>query len=127
MEELKSSRSEAELTEKLVVKTHRVTGLRLFFQQLEALLVKNATLTFRNKPALLVQFFATFFFILLIYGVNEAIQGKNKNDNTYQNVYVSPVTPVGSIPDCTASVRCGTVGTRWHWVSAHRFRACRSL
>jgi len=77
--------------------------LTLAAPQLEALLVKNATLTWRNKPALIVQFLATFFFVLLIYGVNGALELQNQSTQTFQNVYTPTVTSVGSIPDCAAS------------------------
>jgi hypothetical protein len=73
--------------------------------QLEALLVKNATLTLRNKPAAFLQFLATFIFILLIYGVSKAIEQQNQRNARYQNVITPKPEPVGAIPDCSASVR----------------------
>ena len=65
---------------------------------------------------------ATFFFILLIYGVDKAIQLKNKSDNTYQNVYTSPVDVIPGIPDCTTSVR----PTLSHAKAPHSSRLCSS-
>lgn len=79
--------------------THRAS-------QLEALLRKNATLTWRNKPAAFVQFIATFIFILLIYGVSEAIQQADSKTATYKTIITPSSYAVPSIPDCGFSVRC---------------------
>ncbi len=121
----------AAMQQKLINKPKRVTGVRLFAQQvrarraprahaphatdsvcaayhraqLEALMYKNATLTWRNKPAAILQFLATFVFILLIYGVAQAIELQNRNESRYQDVLTPPVNAVTSIPDCSKSVR----------------------
>jgi hypothetical protein len=114
----------------LVQKAGRVKGIRLWLQQarrparllpccapatdahtpctspqLEALLVKNATLTLRNKPAAVLQVLSTFIFILLIYGVSLAIEQQNRQNARYQDVKTPVVELVGGIPDCSVSVR----------------------
>ena len=67
--------------------------------------MKNATLTWRNKPAAFLQFISTFIFILLIYGVAQAIEQQNRNDARYQDVVLPPISAVSNIPDCSVSVR----------------------
>ena len=65
--------------------------------------MKNATLTWRNKPAAILQFLAIFIFILLIYGVATAIELQNRSQARYQDVIAPAPYAVGGIPDCTAS------------------------
>ena len=65
--------------------------------------MKNATLTWRNKPAAILQFLAIFIFILLIYGVATAIELQNRAEARYQDVIAPEPYAVGGIPDCTAS------------------------
>lgn len=67
--------------------------------------MKNATLTWRNKPAALVQFVATFIFILLIYGVSQAIEQQNSKKADYKTIVTPATITVPSIPDCSTSVR----------------------
>ena len=117
---------------------HRVQGVRLFVQQvreeqlelfarlsaaltrlltprpllqLQVLIKKNYILTKRNKAAAIMQVLSTFIFILLIYGVAQAIEQVNAKSERYTNVFNPDVTTVTSIPDCSASVRCEE-GTR---------------
>jgi hypothetical protein len=68
---------------------------------------KNYILTKRNKAAAIMQVLSTFVFILLIYGVAQAIEQVNKRSEKYTNVFNPIVTTVTSIPDCSVSVRCG--------------------
>ena len=67
--------------------------------------MKNATLTLRNKPAAVLQFLATFLFILLIYGVAQAIEQQNRQNARYKDVTTPTPMAVPSIPDCSTSVR----------------------
>ena len=65
--------------------------------------MKNATLTWRNKPAAVLQILAIFLFILLIYGVAMAIEQQNRANARYQDVVAPAPFAVGAIPDCAVS------------------------
>ena len=66
--------------------------------------MKNATLTWRNKPAAVLQILAIFLFILLIYGVALSIEQNNRANARYQDVVAPAPFAVGSIPDCATSM-----------------------
>ena len=76
------------------------TGWKLWFQQLKALLWKNFTLARRNKTVTSLRYVATLLFMLLTYGVDQAIQIRRK-EGTESNNLVHPIPEkVNSIPRC---------------------------
>lgn len=79
---------------------HRVGGLFLFFQQCEALLVKNAILAWRNRLATFLQLFASFFFVFLIFAVEKAVQASLSSRTEFQNIYSPTPTPIPAIRAC---------------------------
>ena len=82
------------------------------------LIKKNYILTKRNKAAAIMQVLSTFIFILLIYGVAQAIEQVNAKSEKYTNVFNPAVTTVTSIPDCSVSVRRTRRGARQLFVRA---------
>lgn len=78
----------------------RITGLRLFGQQCEALLKKNAILSLRNKRATFLQLASSFFFIFLIFVVDKAITAVNRDTTTFKNLFNPEPKAVPGIPAC---------------------------
>eukprot|EP00271_Cylindrocystis_brebissonii_P002761 TRINITY_DN13562_c0_g1_i1.p1 TRINITY_DN13562_c0_g1~~TRINITY_DN13562_c0_g1_i1.p1 ORF type:complete len:960 (+),score=162.56 TRINITY_DN13562_c0_g1_i1:682-3561(+) len=75
-------------------------GFSLFLQQFSSLFVKNAILAWRNRTATALQLGASFFFIFLIWCVNEAIQAAQNNTTTFKNLAVPDIVSVPQIPTC---------------------------
>lgn len=82
----------------------RVTGIRLMAQQAEVLIVKNATLAWRNKAAFGVQIMATFIFILLIFGIDRALRNNDAQQTSRKNIANPARTTVPDIPDCSKQI-----------------------
>ncbi|XP_024004349.1 ABC transporter A family member 11 isoform X3 [Eutrema salsugineum] len=61
-------------------------GLPLLYQQLKALLRKNLLLSWRNKRATCIQLFSSFFFILVIFCIEEAMKATDASSMAYKNV-----------------------------------------
>lgn len=61
-------------------------GLPLLFQQYTALLKKNFLLSWRNKTATFLQLFASFFFVFLIFCIQEAINASYSTSTSYKSV-----------------------------------------
>lgn len=61
-------------------------GLSLLYQQFKALFRKNLLLSCRNKRATCLQLFSSFFFILLIFCIEEAMKASEASSTTYKNV-----------------------------------------
>ncbi|KAG6632961.1 hypothetical protein I3843_12G015800 [Carya illinoinensis] len=73
-------------------------GFPLLFQQYTALLKKNLLLSWRNKRATFLQLFSSFFFVFLIFCIQEAIQARYSTSTSYKSVpdpkpLVSPPIP----------------------------------
>jgi len=61
-------------------------GLPLLYQQFTALFGKNLLLSWRNKRATCLQIFSSFFFILLIFCIEEAMKASNASSSAYKNI-----------------------------------------
>ncbi|XP_040989213.1 ABC transporter A family member 2-like isoform X2 [Juglans microcarpa x Juglans regia] len=61
-------------------------GFPLLFQQYTALLKKNLLLSWRNKRATFLQLFSSFFFVFLIFCIQEAIQARYSTSTSYKSV-----------------------------------------
>ncbi|KAJ7195011.1 hypothetical protein O6H91_Y513100 [Diphasiastrum complanatum] len=92
-------RSEADLSSDDATHERR-TGISLFIQQFRALLRKNMLLSLRNKRATALQLASSFFFIFLIFAVDQAIKARQRTDTTYKNTFNPQPTIVPSIPTC---------------------------
>jgi len=77
------------------------SGWALFGQQTHALLVKNALMAWRNKAATFLQLFSSFFFIFLVFAINEAVLASLSGLTTFQNVFDPAAQPVSPIPACS--------------------------
>jgi len=78
-----------------------------------ALLKKNYILAYRNRTSTFLRVFASFFFILLIFLVNEGIKGRYLGDQFYKDVKSPSPRTVGGIPACPVSPNrplCKTLG-----------------
>ncbi|TQD73014.1 hypothetical protein C1H46_041449 [Malus baccata] len=74
------------------------SGFPLLFQQYKALLRKNLLISWRSKRASFIQLFASFFFIVLIFFIQEGIEARNKKSADFRSVrdpkpLVSPPIP----------------------------------
>eukprot|EP00292_Cryptomonas_paramecium_P009764 CAMPEP_0113688986 /NCGR_PEP_ID=MMETSP0038_2-20120614/16872_1 /TAXON_ID=2898 /ORGANISM="Cryptomonas paramecium" /LENGTH=247 /DNA_ID=CAMNT_0000609925 /DNA_START=65 /DNA_END=804 /DNA_ORIENTATION=+ /assembly_acc=CAM_ASM_000170 len=70
-------------------------------RQILALTKKNFILAYRNRTATFLRVFSSFFFILLIFLVNEALKGRFAADPYYKDYPNPPRTVLDGIPDCT--------------------------
>ncbi|CAI7736838.1 unnamed protein product [Closterium sp. NIES-54] len=80
--------------------TTRLRGYALWNLQFKALMIKNALVAWRNKTATFLQLFASFFFIFLIFAVNEALKAAIKNKTEFRNIYTPVPTAVPGIRSC---------------------------
>jgi len=69
-----------------------LSGWALFWQQTKALMLKNALLAWRNKPATILQLFSSFFFILLIFALRQALLAAFSG-TTLQRTITDPPPP----------------------------------
>ncbi|KAM2487738.1 hypothetical protein ACFX1W_039631 [Malus domestica] len=74
------------------------SGFPLLFQQYKALLRKNLLISWRSKRASFIQLFASFFFIVLIFFIQEGLEARNKKSADFRSVrdpkpLVSPPIP----------------------------------
>eukprot|EP00270_Netrium_digitus_P003854 TRINITY_DN1466_c0_g1_i1.p1 TRINITY_DN1466_c0_g1~~TRINITY_DN1466_c0_g1_i1.p1 ORF type:complete len:971 (+),score=291.84 TRINITY_DN1466_c0_g1_i1:469-3381(+) len=79
----------------------RSPGFGLFLKQCKALLVKNATLAWRNKTATVLQLASSLFFMFLIWAVNEAIVAANSSSTTFKNLFTPKEKLISAIPECS--------------------------
>uniref|UniRef100_A0A0D6R137 ABC transporter domain-containing protein n=1 Tax=Araucaria cunninghamii TaxID=56994 RepID=A0A0D6R137_ARACU len=82
----------------------RRTGFALFCQQFGALLKKNFLLSWRHKRTMSLQLMSSFFFIFLIFCVDEAINARYTSTTTYRNLYDPKAEVVRGIPACEDGV-----------------------
>jgi len=61
-------------------------GLPLFHQQFTALFKKNLLLSWRNKRATCLHLFSSFFFILLIFSIEESSKASDLTSTRHKNV-----------------------------------------
>ena len=69
-------------------------------RQILALTKKNLVLAYRNRTATFLRIFASFFFILLIFLVNEALKGRYAKDPYYKDFPNPPREIIDGIPAC---------------------------
>lgn len=84
----------------LDVESTRVRGFALWGLQFKALMIKNLLLAWRNRASTFLQLFASFFFIFLIFAVNEALQAALSGHTEFKNVFTPPPTTVPGISSC---------------------------
>ncbi|XP_023633298.1 ABC transporter A family member 9 isoform X2 [Capsella rubella] len=75
-------------------------GLPLFHQQLTALLKKNLLLSWRNKRATFLHLFSSFFFILLIFSIQESTKASELASTAHRNVTDPKALVSLPIPPC---------------------------
>lgn len=61
-------------------------GLPLLYQQFTALFKKNLLLSWRNMRSTCLQLFSSFFFILVIFCIEEAMKASEASSSAYKNV-----------------------------------------
>ncbi|CDY23800.1 BnaA01g21510D [Brassica napus] len=61
-------------------------GLPLLYQHFTALFKKNLLLSWRNKRSTCLQLFSSFFFILVIFCIEEAMKASEASSSAYKNV-----------------------------------------
>lgn len=76
------------------------SGVPLLLQQYKALFKKNLLLSWRNKPATFLQLFSSFFFIFLIFCIQEAIDARFAHTPAYKSVVDPKPTVSPPIPPC---------------------------
>lgn len=76
------------------------TGFPLLFQQFKSLFFKNFLLSWRNKRATFTQLFSSFFFIFLIYAIQQAIEASFDSSTTFQDVFDPKAVTSFPIPPC---------------------------
>jgi len=69
-------------------------------RQVVALLKKNFILAGRNKTATFLRVFASFFFVLIIFLVNEGIKSRYATESFFKDFTNPPATPIYGIPAC---------------------------
>lgn len=69
-------------------------------RQIFALSRKNFILAYRNRTATFLRIFASFFFILLIFLVNEGLKARFAADPFYKDYPDPPRNPIDGIPAC---------------------------
>ncbi len=79
-------------------------------RQILALTKKNLLLAYRNRTATFLRILSSFFFILLIFLVNEALKGRFAKDPYYKDYPNPPREVIDGIPACISKegVRCLT-------------------
>ncbi|CAN8251970.1 unnamed protein product [Cochlearia groenlandica] len=75
-------------------------GLPLLYQQFKSLFKKNLLLSWRNKRATCLHLFSSFFFILLIFSIQEATKASDSASKSQSNVADPKSLPSPSIPPC---------------------------
>ncbi|KAK7836999.1 abc transporter a family member 2 [Quercus suber] len=75
-------------------------GFPLLWQQYTALLKKNLLLSWRNKRSTFLQLFSSFFFIFLIFCIQEAIQARFASSTDFQSVTDPAALVSPPIPPC---------------------------
>jgi hypothetical protein len=70
-------------------------------RQIFALMRKNFILAYRNRTATFLRIFSSFFFILLIFLVNEGLKARFAIDPYYKDYPQPPREPIEGIPACT--------------------------
>ncbi|CAI5987769.1 unnamed protein product [Closterium sp. NIES-64] len=78
----------------------RVRGMKLFFQQFKALMIKNALLAWRNRTATFLQLCSSFFFILLIFLVDVSVKAALTNYTEFRDTPNPNVVEVQPIMAC---------------------------
>ncbi|GJP41806.1 hypothetical protein CLOM_g1449 [Closterium sp. NIES-68] len=78
----------------------RVRGIKLFFQQFKALMIKNALLAWRNRTATFLQLCSSFFFILLVFIVDVSIKAALTNYTEFRDTATPKVVEVQPIMAC---------------------------
>jgi hypothetical protein len=73
-------------------------------RQIFALTRKNFILAYRNRTATFLRIFSSFFFILLIFLVNEGLKARFAIDPFYKDYPEPPRQPIEGIPACTPKV-----------------------
>ncbi|WOH05300.1 hypothetical protein DCAR_0624715 [Daucus carota subsp. sativus] len=76
------------------------TGFPLLLQQFKSLFYKNFLLSWRSKRATFLQLFSSFFFIFLIYAIQEAIQASFDSSTNYDDVFDPKAVSWYPIPPC---------------------------
>ncbi|CAI6001248.1 unnamed protein product [Closterium sp. NIES-64] len=66
-------------------------------------MIKNALVAWRNKTATFLQLFASFFFIFLIFAVNEALKAAIKDKTEYKNIYTPVPKVIPGIRSCESA------------------------
>jgi hypothetical protein len=77
-------------------------------RQVLALTRKNMVLAYRNRTATFLRIFSSFFFILLIFLVNEALKGRFAKDPYYKDFPDPPREIIDGIPACSSGANCIT-------------------
>lgn len=77
-----------------------LSGFPLLMQQYNALVKKNAILTWRSKRSAFLQLFSSLFFLLLIFGIDRALKTRFKTRSSFQNVSDPPTLVAPAIPPC---------------------------
>ncbi|CAA7035148.1 unnamed protein product [Microthlaspi erraticum] len=75
-------------------------GLALLNQQFTALFRKNLLLSWRNKKATCLQLFSSFFFIFVIFCIEEAMKASEASSTAYKNVTDPTLLFSPPIPPC---------------------------
>jgi len=76
------------------------TGWSLFLQQSSSLLRKNALLSYRSRRATFLQLASSFFFIFLIFCVDQSDKARLSTTSSYKNLFAPQPKNVASIPAC---------------------------
>lgn len=76
------------------------SGWRLLKQQFAALFFKNFLLSWRNKRAAFLQLFSSFFFLLLIFCIQKAIESSLRSSTAYQSILNPTILSSPPIPPC---------------------------
>ncbi|CAI5466645.1 unnamed protein product [Closterium sp. Yama58-4] len=77
-----------------------VRGMKLYFQQFKALMIKNALLAWRNRTATFLQLCSSFFFILLIFLVDVSVKAALTNYTEFRDTPNPNVVEVQPIMAC---------------------------
>ncbi|CAM6024303.1 unnamed protein product [Sphagnum balticum] len=72
----------------------------LFLQQSSSLLRKNALLSYRSRRATFLQLASSFFFIFLIFCVDQSDKARLSTTSSYKNLFAPQPKTVASIPAC---------------------------
>ncbi|CAN0901620.1 ABC transporter A family member 2 [Linum grandiflorum] len=75
-------------------------GIPLQYQQFQALFRKNFLLSWRNKRATFLQLFSSFFFVLLLFCIQKAMNSSVDYTTVYSTVTDPPTAFYQAIPPC---------------------------